>query len=51
MELVVPELRRRGLLPRPYAGSTLREELYGPGQLRFRADHPGSRFGARAVAP
>ena len=50
VELVVPELRRRGLLADGYAGSTLREELYGPGQVRFRDDHPGARYGRRAVA-
>jgi FMN-dependent oxidoreductase (nitrilotriacetate monooxygenase family) len=47
VELVVPELRDRGLLPSSYAGTTLREELYGPGQTRLREDHPGSRFAHR----
>jgi len=47
---VVPELRRRGLVPERYAGSTLREELYGPGQVRLRPDHPGARFAAKAVS-
>ena len=49
VELVVPELQRRGLVPTEYAGDTLREELYGPGQVQFRDDHPGARFGHRAV--
>ncbi|QYN38330.1 LLM class flavin-dependent oxidoreductase [Pseudonocardia sp. DSM 110487] len=49
VELVVPELRRRRLLPEHYAGRTLREELYGPGQVRLREDHPGARFAAKAV--
>jgi FMN-dependent oxidoreductase (nitrilotriacetate monooxygenase family) len=49
VELVVPELRRRGLLPEHYAGRTLREELHGPGQVRLREDHPGARFAAKAV--
>jgi FMN-dependent oxidoreductase (nitrilotriacetate monooxygenase family) len=48
VELVVPELRRRGLLPELYAGRTLREELSG--QVRLRADHPGARFSATVVA-
>ena len=42
--LVVPELRRRGLLPDAYEGETLRETLYGKGQVRFRDDHPGARY-------
>ena len=51
VDLVVPELRRRGLLPEQHAGRTLREELYGPGQVRLREDHPGARFSAKAVTP
>jgi FMN-dependent oxidoreductase (nitrilotriacetate monooxygenase family) len=50
VELVVPELRRRGLLPEHYAGRTLREELHGPGQARLRDDHPGARFAAKAAS-
>jgi hypothetical protein len=49
VELVVPELRRRGVLPDAYEGETLRETLYGKGQVRFRDDHPGARY-ARAVS-
>jgi FMN-dependent oxidoreductase (nitrilotriacetate monooxygenase family) len=44
VELVVPEMRRRGLMRPSYEGRTLREHLYGLGQQRLRADHPGSRF-------
>lgn len=50
VELLVPELQRRGLVPREYAGATLREELHGAGRVRLRDDHPGARFGHRAVA-
>jgi long-chain alkane monooxygenase len=45
VELVVPELRRRGLVRESYPGTTLRENLYGPGQQRLRDDHPGRRRG------
>ena len=42
IELVVPELQRRGSVWQDYDGSTLREKLYGPGVTRLRDDHPGS---------
>lgn len=44
VEHLVPELRARGLLRTAYAGSTLRESLYGTGQARLRDDHPGARY-------
>jgi long-chain alkane monooxygenase len=44
IELVVPELQRRGAMWSEYAGSTLREKLYGAGQVRLRHDHPGHQF-------
>ncbi|OYR77255.1 MULTISPECIES: LLM class flavin-dependent oxidoreductase [Halorubrum] len=43
VDLVVPELRERGLVPPADAeppGETLRERLLGEGQTRLRADHP-----------
>ncbi|MFC7186464.1 LLM class flavin-dependent oxidoreductase [Halorubrum yunnanense] len=43
VDLVVPELRERGLVPDPDdrpAGGTLRERLLGEGQSRLRDDHP-----------
>lgn len=44
VELLVPELRRRGLYaPRGESG-TMRERIYGHGQSRLRDDHPGSRY-------
>jgi long-chain alkane monooxygenase len=46
IELVVPELQRRGTMWTDYEGSTLREKLYGPGTIRLLDDHPGRRFGA-----
>ncbi|MGQ4614474.1 NtaA/DmoA family FMN-dependent monooxygenase [Nocardia sp. R7R-8] len=47
IELVVPELQRRGIMWTEYEGSTLREKLYGKGAVRLRDDHPGRRFSAR----
>ncbi len=42
VELVVPELRRRGLVGERPEGATLREHLYGAGQVRVRPDHPAA---------
>ncbi len=45
VDLVVPELQRRGLYRTTYPdGKTMREKLYGPGQRFLRADHPGAEF-------
>jgi FMN-dependent oxidoreductase (nitrilotriacetate monooxygenase family) len=45
IELIVPELRRRGLFRESYAeGETLRERVYGPGHARLLEDHPGARY-------
>lgn len=41
VDLVVPELRRRGRVRHSYAGTTLRENLQGAG-ARLPADHPGA---------
>ncbi|BAH51625.1 LLM class flavin-dependent oxidoreductase [Rhodococcus opacus] len=49
IELVVPELQRRGTMWTEYEGSTLREKLYGKGAVRLRDDHPGHRIGDRTV--
>ncbi|SNR26138.1 LLM class flavin-dependent oxidoreductase [Halorubrum vacuolatum] len=46
VDLVVPELRERGLVPpadEPTVGSTLRERLLGEGRARLRDDHPARR--------
>ncbi|MET9384411.1 LLM class flavin-dependent oxidoreductase [Streptomyces sp. NPDC002928] len=40
---LVPELQRRGRVRTAYEGTTLRENLYGPGQARVRDDHPAAR--------
>lgn len=45
IELVVPELRRRGRFRERYEpGQTLRERLFGDGRPRLPADHPGARY-------
>jgi alkanesulfonate monooxygenase SsuD/methylene tetrahydromethanopterin reductase-like flavin-dependent oxidoreductase (luciferase family) len=49
VDLLVPELRRRGLYPpkREDDGTpplTAREKVYGKGQSRIRDDHVGSRY-------
>jgi long-chain alkane monooxygenase len=43
VELVVPELQRRGAYKAEYAPGTLREKLYGPGRARLPASHPAAR--------
>ncbi len=49
-ELVIPELRRRGMFREGYAdGETLRERMLGAGP-RLADRHPGARFRAPAVA-
>lgn len=44
IELVVPELQRRGLYRSRYQESTLRERLFGAGRARLPASHPGARY-------
>ncbi len=46
VELVVPELQRRGVYPTEYEGETLRETIYGKGQVHVRDDHPAAAFRA-----
>jgi len=43
VDLVVPELQRRGLYKHDYAPGTLREKLYGPGRSRLPDSHPAAR--------
>ena len=50
IELVVPELRRRGRFRERYSdGETLRERLFGAGQARLPDDHFGARYRDPAV--
>ncbi|KAH6652961.1 putative dibenzothiophene desulfurization enzyme A [Truncatella angustata] len=44
VDLLVPELRRRGRYPEQPESGTLRERLYGERQSKLRDDHPGSRW-------
>jgi FMN-dependent oxidoreductase (nitrilotriacetate monooxygenase family) len=44
VDLVVPELQRRGRVRTEYEGTTLRESLYGPGRTRLSDDHPGAGY-------
>lgn len=43
VEMVVPELQRRGIYKREYAAGTLREKLFGNGS-RLRPPHPAVGF-------
>ena len=51
VDLVVPELQRRGRYKLDYASGTLREKLYGPGRARLGLDHPAARFRGAADQP
>jgi len=52
VELVVPELRKRGRVWDDYEGSTLREYLAGAGTTRVADTHPAAAYrGAYAGAP
>ena len=47
VDLLVPELRRRGIYPQEggrIEGLTAREKVYGEGQKELRADHVGSSY-------
>jgi FMN-dependent oxidoreductase (nitrilotriacetate monooxygenase family) len=43
VDLVVPELQRRGVYKLDYMPGTLREKLFGPGQARLPSNHPAAR--------
>lgn len=43
VELVVPELQRRGVYKTNYANGTLREKLYGEGKCYLPENHPGAK--------
>ncbi|MFV3016017.1 5,10-methylene tetrahydromethanopterin reductase, partial [Pseudomonas sp. KHB2.9] len=43
VELLVPELQKRGVYKKEYAQGTLREKLFGEGP-RLPVSHPGSRY-------
>jgi alkanesulfonate monooxygenase len=49
VDLVVPELQRRGVYKREYREGTLREKLYGPGRARLPESHPANAYRHRAA--
>lgn len=44
VELVVPELQKRGRVWKEYEGETLREFTFGTGQKRLPSHHPASQY-------
>ena len=50
VDLVVPELQRRGVFKERYAPGTLREKLFGAGRL-LPPGHPASEFRWASVGP
>jgi FMN-dependent oxidoreductase (nitrilotriacetate monooxygenase family) len=44
VEMVVPELQRRGVFKTEYREGTLREKLYGRGRARLPASHPAAAY-------
>jgi long-chain alkane monooxygenase len=44
VDLVVPELRRRGVYKTDYATGTLRQKLFGAGSGRLPGSHPAVRY-------
>ena len=44
IDLIVPELQRRGRMRAAYDGNTLRENLFGAGHRRLPPDHPAYRI-------
>lgn len=50
-EYVVPELQSRGLMRSTYDGQTLRENIFGHGQVRLASDHPGAGLQAPLPLP
>ena len=51
VDLIVPELQRRGVFKREYRDGTLREKLQGAGRSRLSADHPGAGYRHGAPRP
>ncbi len=43
VDLVVPEMQRRGIYKRDYRPGTLREKLFGEGHARLAPPHPAAR--------
>lgn len=49
VDLVVPEMQRRGIYKTAYAPGTMREKLFGDGS-RLRSPHPAARFRVPSTA-
>ena len=43
-DYVMPELQKRGIYREDYEGSTLRENLFGPGHARAADTHASAAF-------
>ncbi len=51
VDLVVPELQRRGIYKTEYSPGTLREKLFGAGMCHLRSDHPGAAYRVQPDVP
>lgn len=51
VDLVVPELRRRGVYKQAYGSGTLREKLFGTGKALLPEPHPAARHRAASRNP
>jgi long-chain alkane monooxygenase len=49
VDLLIPELQKRGRYKREYAPGTLREKLFGAGRARLSAPHPAATFRFQAA--
>jgi alkanesulfonate monooxygenase len=49
VDLLVPELTRRGRFKKDYQLGTLREKLFGAGRARLAAPHPADQFRYRSA--
>ena len=47
VELIVPELQRRGVYKLDYRPGTLREKLFGQGRARLPENHPAATYGVQ----
>jgi hypothetical protein len=50
VDMLVPELVRRGRYKDAYARGTLREKLFGGGRARLTAPHPAAQYRPKAKA-
>ncbi|MFS0646615.1 LLM class flavin-dependent oxidoreductase [Siminovitchia sp. 179-K 8D1 HS] len=49
VELVTPELQKRGILKKEYTDGTFREKLFGKGNARLPEEHPGAGYRRAAL--